>query len=56
MEELENKTAIFNENPDSEIITRCDICGTELYTGDVVYKVLEENWCEDCIEDLKKIL
>lgn len=41
------KTTLAEEKP----LEICDICGTALYEGDVIYTVNGENWCEDCLND-----
>lgn len=34
------------------VITKCDMCGAELYTGDSLFTVNGERLCEDCLNDM----
>lgn len=31
----------------------CSICGTEIYEGDTMYVIEDENICEECVLDAK---
>ena len=35
---------------DPEPVAHCNICGTELYEGDVLYTI-DGGICEDCLDD-----
>lgn len=34
------------------VVTKCDMCGAELYTGDSLFTVNGERLCEDCLNDM----
>ena len=41
-----------SEPEEPAVITKCDMCGAELYTGDSLFTVNGERLCEDCLNDM----
>lgn len=40
---------------DPEIFARCDSCGTKIYDGEEYYELNGQYFCEDCVEEGRKI-
>lgn len=33
------------------VVCKCDVCGNDIYEGDTMYVIKDDNICEECIED-----
>lgn len=49
MEAIKNYDLWRTATPDEHAVTSCDLCGCELYAGDVIYTINGERMCEDCM-------
>jgi hypothetical protein len=41
--------------PEPPIVFYCDECGEPIYEGDTYYQVDLDKYCEDCMNDFKRI-
>ena len=41
--------------PDPPSVFVCSGCGDLIYDGDDYWEIMGEQWCEDCIDDCKKV-
>lgn len=41
---------------DPEPVTFCDICGQPVYKGEYLTDVSGEKWCDECLEDIRRIV
>lgn len=40
--------------PEAQPVMYCDCCGAELFCGDTYYAIMDENICEDCLDEYYK--
>lgn len=40
--------------PEPSVFTRCSECGDKIYDGDVYYEIINEYFCEDCVDNARK--
>ena len=39
-----------------EPVTHCDICGAPIYEGDYLTDIQGEKWCDECLENIRRIV
>lgn len=41
--------------PEPPSVFICSGCGDFIYDGDDYWDILDEQWCKECIEEMKKV-
>lgn len=41
---------------DPDPVTYCDICGAPVYEGDYLTDIQGEKWCDECLENIRRIV
>jgi hypothetical protein len=41
--------------PDPPVVYICSGCGCDIYDGDDYWDILGEQFCENCIDDLRRV-
>lgn len=46
--------AVRCPNYEPEFAFECDICGAKIYVGEDYYKIEENKYCEECVENARE--
>lgn len=51
MEQIQGYDQWKTTPPEQNPVAKCDSCGCDLYEGDYLYTIDEEQLCEECLKD-----
>lgn len=54
-DDLEHGWIVNSKEPDDEVFCTCEWCGGKIYYGDEYYEIGCDKFCEDCINDCRKV-
>ena len=50
MEHVENFWVDMPEPKEPKVLKECACCGVEMYEGETYYKIVDDYYCENCVE------